>query len=49
MQADKRFFTLVGRHFTIEDVADDDASRKSAYNRDGTYLMRMRQRDVSRS
>ncbi|WFD31410.1 Protein-lysine N-methyltransferase efm6 [Malassezia sp. CBS 17886] len=40
-RADKQFFALLKKHFCWDDVDDDDAVRRIAYNRDGTHLYRM--------
>lgn len=43
-RADKRFFTLLRRHFDQEDVKDDDPVRTEAYRRSNTFLMRFHKR-----
>ncbi|WFC98392.1 Protein-lysine N-methyltransferase efm6 [Malassezia yamatoensis] len=40
-KADKRFFGMLKKHFTYDHVDDDDPQRRTAYNRQGTFLMRM--------
>ncbi|WFD42473.1 Protein-lysine N-methyltransferase efm6 [Malassezia psittaci] len=40
-KADKRFFGMLKKHFTYDHVDDDDPQRRTAYNREGTFLMRM--------
>lgn len=43
-KADKRFFTLLRKHFDFDDVDDDDAVRTEAYRRQGLRLYRIRLR-----
>ncbi|KAK0566388.1 Protein-lysine N-methyltransferase efm6 [Tilletia horrida] len=40
-KADKRFFTLLKKHFHFDHVDDDDAGRREVYNREGTQLLRV--------
>lgn len=39
-RADKRFFTMLKRHFKYRHVDDDDTQRRRAYQTNGTFLMR---------
>ncbi|CAO1613531.1 unnamed protein product [Parajaminaea phylloscopi] len=41
-KADKRFFTLLKKHFTFDDVQDDDATRTKTYQREGLRLYTMK-------
>ncbi|EST08452.1 Nicotinamide N-methyltransferase-like protein [Kalmanozyma brasiliensis GHG001] len=43
-KADKRFFALLKRQFTFEDVKDDDSVRTEEYRRQGTQLLRIRKK-----
>lgn len=47
-KADKRFFTLLKKHFTFTDVADDDPERTEAYRREGLRLYSMKLRPASK-
>ncbi|UZJ53258.1 hypothetical protein CBS101457_002578 [Exobasidium rhododendri] len=40
-KADKRFFKLLRKHFTFHDIEDDDQTRRTEYNRQGTRLYRV--------
>ncbi|KAN0064590.1 Protein-lysine N-methyltransferase efm6 [Thecaphora frezii] len=40
-KADKRFFGLLKRHFTFDDIDDDDPKRTEIYRREGTHLYRV--------
>lgn len=43
-KADKRFFVMCKKKFTMEEVADDDPARTEKYTREGTRLYSMRRK-----
>lgn len=43
-QADKRFFTLLKKHFDSELVMDDKEGEREKYQREGVTLSRLRRR-----
>lgn len=43
-KADKRFFAMLKKQFTFQDVADDDEVRTKEYRRQGTQLLRIKKK-----
>lgn len=43
-KADKRFFGLLRKSFTWEDIVDDDETRMKEYRRQGTQLLRIKKK-----
>ena len=43
-QADKRFFTMLKKHFDSKPVEDDRPGEKERYTRDGVSLIRLTRR-----
>ncbi|KAL9934501.1 hypothetical protein V8E36_006957 [Tilletia maclaganii] len=46
-KADKRFFTLLKKHFDFEHVADDDPAYREQYHKEGTQLLSVIRRERS--
>lgn len=44
IQADKRFFALLKKHFTSEPVEDDRPGAREVYNREGVSLLRLKRK-----